>query len=83
METPEEVIKTIDKLRIAWEVAPKGSKSLILKYGLSNQNATDILRKGRKKEKEGVIKMYLEAIKRASAEIAQDVNDRNNQVQAL
>jgi len=54
---------------------------LILKYGLSNQNAADIFKKGRKEE--DVIIQYLQAIKRASAEIAQVVNKQNDQVQKL
>jgi len=81
MEAIEEVVKSITKLRKAWEIAPAGSKKKVEEYGFSNQNTASILKKGRKKDFK--IDELLQAIKRASAEIAQDVNDRNNQVQSL
>jgi len=81
MEAIEEVVKSITKLRKAWEIAPAGSKKKVEDYGFSNQNTASILKKGRKKDFK--IDELLQAIKRASAEIAQDVNDRNNQVQSL
>jgi len=81
MEAIEEVVKSITKLRKAWEIAPAGSKKKVEEYGFSNQNTASILKKGRKKDFK--IDELLQAIKRASAEIAQDVNERNNQVQSL
>ena len=74
-------MEIIEKFRKAWKIAPKGSRALILKYGLSNQNAADIFKKGRKEE--DVIIQYLQAIKRASAEIAQVINKQNDKVQKL
>jgi len=81
MEVIEEVMKSITKLRKAWKIAPAGSKKKVEEYGFSNQNTASILKKGRKKDFK--IDELLEAVKRASAEIAQDVNDRNDQVQSL
>ena len=74
-------VLTINKLRKAWEIAPTGAKSKVEGYGFRNQTTSHILKFGRTKESR--IEALLQAIKRASAEIAQDVNERNNQVQSL
>ena len=66
---------------MAWKIAPTGSRSLVYTYGYTNQNISSILKTGRKDE--SIVSDLLESIKRASAEIAQDVNHRNDQVQSL
>ena len=74
-------METEERLKKAWEIAPTGSRVLVYTYGYTHQNISGIFKTGRKNKT--IIKKLLDSIKRASAEIAQDVNERNNQVQSL
>ena len=74
-------MSTLERLRTAWKIAPAGSRVLVYTYGYTHQTISSILKNGRKNET--IIADLLGSIKRASAEIAQDVNERNDKVQEL
>ena len=74
-------METKERLNRVWKIAPTGSRALVYTYGYTHQNISSILKVGRKDET--IVSNLLDSIKRASAEIAQDVNERNNQVQSL
>lgn len=70
------------KLIEAWENMPTGAKNLL--YNNTDwvkQNVADILKNGRKDE--STLEQLLEDIKKASDEIADDINKSNQIVQAL
>jgi len=74
-------MRTLEILRTAWKIAPAGSRVLVYTYGYTHQTISSILKNGRKNE--ATIDNLLFSIKRASAEIAKDVNEQNDKVQKL
>ena len=74
-------MNVLERLRTAWKIAPAGSRVMVYTYGYTHQTISSILTNGRKNET--IIADLLGSIKRASAEIAQDVNERNDKVQKL
>jgi len=74
-------MNTLERLREAWKIAPAGSRVMVYTYGYTHQTISSILTNGRKDET--TIDNLLFSIKRASAEIAQNINEQNNKVQKL
>jgi len=74
-------MKTLERLRTAWKIAPAGSRVMVYTYGYTHQTISSILTNGRKNET--IIADLLDSIKRASAEIAHNINEQNNKVQKL
>jgi len=74
-------MNTLERLRTAWKIAPTGSRVLVYTYGYTHQTISSILTNGRKNE--AIIADLLDSIKRASAEIAHNINEQNDKVQKL
>ena len=74
-------MNTLERLREAWKIAPAGSRVMVYTYGYTHQTISSILKNGRKNET--IVADLLDSIKRASAEIAEDVNKQNDKVQKL
>jgi len=74
-------MKTLERLRDAWKIAPAGSRVLVYTYGYTHQTISSILKNGRKNEV--TIDNLLFSIKRASAEITNNINEQNDKVQKL
>jgi len=74
-------MNTLERLRTAWKIAPAGSRVMVYTYGYTHQTISSILKNGRKNE--AIIADLLGSIKRASAEIAQNINKQNDKVQEL
>ena len=74
-------MNTLERLRTAWKIAPAGSRVMVYTYGYTHQTISSILKNGRKNET--IIADLLDSIKRASAEIAHTVTEKNDKVQEL
>ena len=74
-------MNTLERLRTAWKIAPAGSRVMVYTYGYTHQTISSILKNGRKNET--IVADLLDSIKRASAEIAHNINEQNNKVQEL
>lgn len=71
---------THQKLIKAWEVAPKGAKAIVYKE-YTQQNVSDIIKNGRKDT--SIMSELVDAIKKASNEVAKDIAQHNKKVQAI
>lgn len=72
----------LEKLRQAWDVAPKGAKERLYKhFNYNRQSANDIIRNGRKDDEK--ITRLLVAIKQASKDVLADINKANDKIQKI